>query len=146
MARDRAVRIEQLVAAPRSVVWDDLSDLASHPDWMRDAVALTVEDNGPRGLGTTVEVVTRIGPLRTTDHMVVTGWEPPQRIAVHHRGAVAGDGEFTLEDRGAYTLVRWVECLRLPWWFGGAVGAVLARPLLARVWRGNLRRFAARFI
>jgi len=145
MADGNAIRIEQLVGARRAAVWEDLSDLASHGEWMLDAATVTVHGEGTPGLGTRLEVLTRIGPLRTTDHMVVTGWEPPRRMAVRHRGLVGGDGEFTLDDRGDSTLVRWTECLEFPWVFGGPVGVMAARPILVAVWRRNLRRFAARF-
>ncbi len=145
MAQDRAIRIEQLVAAPRTAVWDDLADLSSHGQWMMDAAAITVDHDGVPGVGTRMEVITRIGPLHTTDHMVVIAWDPPRRMAVRHRGTVGGEGDFTLEDRGDDTLVRWTERLEFPWTLGGPAGARAARPLLAAVWRANLRRFAARF-
>ena len=39
----------------------------------------------------------------------------------------------------------WRERLRFPWWLGGPLGAFVARPVLRRVWRRNLRNLAARF-
>jgi hypothetical protein len=40
--------------------------------------------------------------------------------------------------------MRWVEDLRFPWWMGGPVGLAVARPLLARIWRGSLMRLKER--
>jgi hypothetical protein len=62
---------------------------------------------------------------------------------------VTGTGHFlvapeTAGDGAARTRLTWDEDLAFPWWLGGAVGAFVARPVLRAVWRGNLRRFAAR--
>ena len=42
------------------------------------------------------------------------------------------------------TRVRWEERLRFPWWFGGAVGATVAAPVLRAVWRKNLVNLKAK--
>ena len=65
---------------------------------------------------------------------------------MRHRGVVTGVGRFTLRasSDGRRTEVTWDEDLRFPWHLGGPVGAALARPVLRRLWAGNLRRLAAR--
>jgi carbon monoxide dehydrogenase subunit G len=88
-----------------------------------------------------MRVATKVGPLRTTDVMVVTAWEPNHRIAVEHRGLFTGRGEFALSAVGGATRFTWTEEIAFPWHFGGPIGAALARPILASIWRGNLRRF-----
>jgi len=138
------IRVRTTVAAPREVVWDRLSDIGDHVTWMADAAAIRFVGDRRAGVGTTFECETRLGPLRTTDVMQVTSWREPTEIGVRHQGLFTGVGRFRLEEAGAHrTRVVWDEDLRFPWWLGGAPGATLARPVLAAVWRGNLRRLAA---
>jgi hypothetical protein len=76
--------------------------------------------------------------------MEVTEWQDDRAIGVRHSGIVTGTGRFELEGREGGTRLVWDEQLRFPWWLGGPVGGLLAVPVLRLVWRGNLRRFAAR--
>lgn len=140
-----SIRIETVIDAPPPAVWDRLADIADHVHWMADAVAIRFHGEQRTGVGTRFECDTRIGPLRTTDRMRVTEWSEPAVMAVAHTGVVSGHGRFTLRpaprDR---TRLIWEEDLRFPTWFGGPVAAAAAAPVLRRVWRGNLRRFATR--
>jgi hypothetical protein len=110
---------------------------------MADAESITFVGEQRRGVGTTFDCVTRIGPLRTTDRMTVTRWEPSVAMGIEHRGAVTGVGELRLERAEAGTKLSWREELRLPWWFGGRVGEAIARPVLRRLWQANLLRLRA---
>lgn len=147
-----AVRVRVGIDAPASAVWDHLADIGRHPEWMVDAVAIRFIGNQQRGVGTRFDCRTRIGPFRTHDRMVVTEWHEGRTIGVRHTGVVTGDGRFTIEqqsDRGspAHTAVVWEERLRFPWYLGGPIAAVLvARLVLRRVWRANLRRLASRVL
>jgi len=96
------------------------------------------------GVGTKMNVPTRIGPLRTTDVMTVVEWVEGRLIAVEHVGAVSGKGRFEISPSGSGTELRWSEILEFPWWLGGAVGAWLARPVLRRVWSRNLQALKER--
>jgi hypothetical protein len=145
------IRVRAVIDAPPAVVWAELADIASHVTWMADAVEIRFTGDRREGVGTSFECVTRVGPLRTVDRMAVTSWVGDREIGVRHEGLVTGDGRFTLEqasrgrpDRGEQTVVAWSERLRFPWYVGGPVTALLAKPVLHRVWRGNLRRLAAR--
>ncbi len=152
-------------------MWADISNLASHVEWMGDANSiefLSVQTGGP---GTRMRVATRVGPFRTSDVIEVTGWDSPRVMAVSHGTAAvgqgphaaeeagdggprpgrehrlfAGSGRFVLEPIDAGTRFRWEEDIRFPWYLGGPVGAWLARPVLGAIWRRNLRRLATRFV
>jgi len=76
-----------------------------------------------------------------TDRMTVTEWAPGRAMGIEHRGAVTGRGRFTLRRRPrGRTRFTWTERLEFPWWMGGPVGVLAARPVLRAVWRRNLRR------
>jgi carbon monoxide dehydrogenase subunit G len=139
------IRVRAVIAAPPARVWDELSDIAGHVGWMADAESIRFTSDRHHGVGTTFECVTRVGPLRTVDRMAVTGWRDGREIGVRHEGLVTGEGSFTLEPAGpGHTTVSWSERLTFPWYLGGPVTALLAKPVLRRIWRGNLRRLAAR--
>ena len=132
------------IDARPEVVWADVSDLASHVEWMADAVRIDFTSPTTSGIGTTFDCETRIGPFRLTDRMEVTSWEEGRSIGVRHVGLVTGEGTFRLRrKRGGRTRFVWREELRFPWWMGGRIGATIGRPVLTRVWRGNLRRLKA---
>jgi len=134
------------IAAPPAEVWDDLARLERHTEWMADAERIEFLTDSRSGVGTRMEVLTKVGPLRTRDVMEFTAWEPPHRMAIRHEGLVGGFGEFQLRALGPNrTLFTWRERLVFPKRFGGSVGAALARPVLVAVWRRNLSRLAARF-
>jgi hypothetical protein len=136
------LRVATVVRAPRSRVWRQLRDVGSHVEWMADADAIRFVTERREGVGTTFDCDTRIGPLRLVDRMTVTEWRPRRAMGVRHVGLVTGEGRFALRRRPRRrTRLVWDERLRFPWWLGGPMGEVVARPVLRRVWRGNLRRF-----
>lgn len=140
-------RITVSIAIPASVsaVWDDVARLADHVQWMADAESIEFLGDRSSGVGTRMRVSTRVGPFRTDDVMEVVRWEEPRLIEVIHQGLFTGEGRFTLTPEDAGTRFTWSETIRFPWWLGGPAGAWFARPVLAAIWRRNLRRLAARF-
>ena len=140
-----AVEVSVTVDAGVDEVWAELEQIERHTEWMRDATEIRFIGETRRGTGTTFECDTRVGPLTTTDVMEITAWDPGERMAVEHRGAVNGSGAFTLHPLGDdRTEIRWTEDLRFPWYFAGALGAWGSRPILRRLWQGNLQRLAER--
>lgn len=140
------IRVAITVPATPQQVWDDLADVASHVEWMRDAVALRFTSDRTTGVGTTFDCDTRVGPLRLRDRMEITRWDPTRAMGVRHVGIVTGDGVITLTPRRrGRTRITWAERIRFPWWLGGPITAWFARPVLILVWRGSMRNLRARF-
>lgn len=132
-------------ASPKQV-WADVEDISTHVEWMADAVAIRFTTDSTQGVGTAFECDTKVGPLRLTDHMEVTEWQPRKAMGIRHVGLVTGEGRFTLtEARRGRTRFEWRERLRFPWWMGGPIGGLVGGRILARIWKGNLHRLAARF-
>lgn len=124
-------------------VWQQLADLASHGEWMIDAERIDSVGTQREGVGTTMKVLTRVGPFRTTDLMVVSQWDEPSLMSVVHEGLVVGEGDFRLTSSVTGTRLDWEEHLTFPARLGGRVGEAIAAPILRRIWAGNLARFAA---
>jgi uncharacterized protein YndB with AHSA1/START domain len=134
------IRVSRHMRVSHEDVWPALADLGSHADWMKDAESIVFLTDQREGVGTRMEVETVVGPLRTLDKMEVVGWEEGRAIEVVHTGLVTGRGTLTATTEDDGTLVSWEETLTFPWYLGGAVTAVLAKPVLGAVWRGNLKR------
>lgn len=145
-----AIRVSTVVPAAPSVVWEDLRRIERHVEWMSDAESIRFLTDETEGVGTRFECVTRLGPVRLVDRMEVTDWRDTAAMGIRHDGVVSGVGQFrltpfTTAGGEAHTRFEWSETLRFPWWMGGPIGAVAARPVLRAVWARNLRRLAARF-
>jgi hypothetical protein len=142
------VRIDlctEIPAAP-AVVWASIERIDTHTEWMADARRITFVGEQRHGVGTEFECLTVVGPLRTTDRMRVTEWDPGAVMGIEHRGAVSGTGRFTLEPSPRGTRFCWREELAFPWWLGGPIGEVAAKPVLRMVWRRNLDRLRAHVV
>lgn len=139
-----SVSVSVVIDAPLDLVWQEVADLGSHPEWMADADSIRFADEQRRGVGTTMQVATRLGPLRASDWLVVTAWEEKRLIEVAHVGTVGGWGRFRLDPLAGGVRFTWTEELRFPLWLVGPVTAFVAQWILAVVWRRNLALFADR--
>jgi hypothetical protein len=136
--------VEAAIRATPAAVWEVVSDLAAQPEWMHDAAAVRFVSQATRGTGVIMDCDTRIGPFRLTDRLVVTDWAEGRAIAIRHEGLVGGTGRFSIERAGrGRTRFIWTEDIRFPWWLGGKAAGVVARPVLAFVWRRDLASLAA---
>ena len=134
------IRVSTVLDATPEQVWDSVEDIATHVEWMHDAVAIRFTSTSTSGVGTTFDCDTKVGPFRLTDRMEITAWDPPRVMGVRHVGMVTGTGEFTIDpvgsDRSGFT---WRERLVFPWWMGGPIGAFFGGFVLRLVWKRNLR-------
>ncbi len=138
------IAVEVVINAPTEFVWDDVKDIASHVTWMQDAAEIRFISEQSSGLGTRFECDTVVGPIKLTDIMEITEWQTAAVMGVRHQGIVGGVGRFDLRTSGSTTIFSWVETLTFPWYLGGPVGAVVSKPVLRAIWRGNLRRLKSR--
>ena len=141
----RTIEVSVHIPAAVEAVWDDLARIETHAEWMTDAITIEFLTERRQGVGTRIRVPTRIGPLTTVDYMTFTAWEPPERMAIAHEGKITGHGELSLRPTTGGTELAWREEVQFPALFGGRAGEWIASPILHRIWRANLNRFARRF-
>lgn len=135
------IKVCTLIDAPPARVWEIVEAIERHTDWMADAERITFVTASTRGVGAAFDCLTRVGPLRLNDRMTVIEWDPGRSIGIEHRGIVTGAGRFSIaKRRHGRTRFCWHERLRFPWWMGGFVGERVAKPVLRKLWRGNLER------
>jgi len=138
----------ELPATPARV-WEVLEPIENHTEWMADAVAIRFVNEQRRGVGTKFLCDTKVGPIRLTDHMEITAWEPERVMGVTHTGVVTGTGQFTIEPAATagHSNFTWGEELHFPWWLGGAIGEVVGGSLVMKtIWRRNLKKLRALFL
>lgn len=133
-----AIVVSKQIEQPKEQVWQAISDLANHPRWMKDAVGLEFTTSQTSGVGTLMNVETKVGPFRTMDVLEVIAWDEGDHIVVDHRGIITGTGRLEARSRNGSTLVTWTETLHFPWWLGGLISAWAARPVLKATWKRNL--------
>ena len=135
------VRVGITIDAPPAEVWRTVEAVERHVEWMADAVAIRFTSRRRRGVGTTFECDTRVGPFTLTDVMEVTEWRDRKVIGVRHVGVVTGTGRFTLRRaRGGRTRFTWEERLTYPRHLGGPLGGIVGDRVMRVVWTRNLRR------
>ena len=141
-----ATKVSIDIDAPIETVWADLANLDTHVEWMADAESLEYASEQKTGVGTVIEVLTKVGPLKTIDVLTFTTWDAPHAMIATHSGVVSGEGIFTLTDLGDNrTRFTWAEDLNMPWFFGGRLGRPISEPVMRMIWAKNLKRLAARF-
>jgi len=135
------VSVDVVLEAPVEKVWERVVDWDGQRDWM---VATTMRVLGDRteGLGTRLEAATGKGPAAIVDPMVVTEWEPPNRLVVRHTGdLVRGQGVFEVFALpGGRSRFVWREELDLPLGAAGRFGWPVVRPAVVAGMRTCLRR------
>ena len=135
----------ELAASPARV-WEIVEPVERHIDWMADAVAIRFTNSQTRGVGTTFDCDTKVGPIKLTDRMEITEWVPEKSMGVKHVGIVTGTGVFTIDPlgNGQYTKFTWSEELTFPWWLGGPIGEVIGGNVVMKaIWRRNLKKLKA---
>jgi hypothetical protein len=139
------IRVSTVIDATPAEVWRSIEDVATHVEWMEDAVEIRFLTAERSGVGTRFECDTKVGPFRLTDVMELTEWKPRRTMGVRHVGLVTGTGRFELRRMsGGRTRFRWRERLVFPWWMGGPFGAVVGGEVLRLIWKRNLRALKAR--
>ncbi len=140
------IRVSTTIEAPIDAVWEYVRRIDRHTEWMADAESISFRSPQTEGVGTAFECLTKIGPIRLNDAMVVTEWAEKEAIGVRHTGLVTGEGRFSLAPAGTgRTEFCWTEELHFPWWMGGRLGDIAGARILEWVWRRNLKTLRAQF-
>ena len=142
----KTIKVSTVINAPLKTVWNEVSRLENHTNWMNDAEKIDFLSENNSGMGTEMKVLTKIGPIKLYDYMTVTNWDVEKSIAVDHIGIVTGKGEFKLEEIDENnTKFNWEETLKFPIYLGGVIGEFFGAPILKLIWRKNLKNLKELF-
>lgn len=138
-----SIDIECSVGVGREVLWVELSQISRHVLWMKDAKRITFTSPIHRGVGTTFDCLTKIGPFKVVDAMDIVTWEEGESIGVVHKGVFRGTGVLAaVVGPDGTSIVRWREEIQFPWFLGGDLTGFLALPIFKHLWRANLIRLS----
>ena len=133
----------EVCGAGPDVIWELITDWEHQDDWMLEASDFVVVSDVREGVGVEAEATIRIGGISTRDRVRVAEWDPPRRLVIEHLGWVSGRGIIELTPvAGDRTYVTWREELGPPLGLAGALGMTAFKPLMARVFRRDLRILA----
>ena len=96
------VTVSTSIDASVEQVWHELSAIEDHVEWMADAVAITFDSDQRRGVGTSFLCATKIGPLRTSDHMTPLPVEAASRSRRRARRRPRSHGVSSSPCRGGW--------------------------------------------
>jgi hypothetical protein len=136
------VHVEHLEVLPASPdrAWAILLVWEGQAAWMRDADRVEVVSPMREGVGTTVEVKTRVlGVPLFTERLEVIAWDRPRELRMAHRSFIRGVGTWSLEAVPGGTRFRWQEDLSLPVPLLGELALVVYRPFMHHLMRGAMR-------
>jgi uncharacterized protein YndB with AHSA1/START domain len=139
---DATVRLDVVVRAPVTAVFDAVTQWSEQGRWM---VGTRVEGRSGdgRSVGSQLAAWSGVGPAGFWDTMVITRWEPPYRVDVEHTGRVVR-GTGTMEVvalPGGRSRFVWSEDLELPLGAMGRIGWPIVRPAFLAGVRRSLRDF-----
>ena len=137
---DPTIRMSTEVDAPIETVWEVVADVGRQPEWMAEMSDLRMLTDPPLGVGSRGEATVTVAGISTTDPVTVSVFQPPRRYGIVHEGRISGDGLIALAARavGGPTIVEWEERLFPPVF--PYVGAAVMRPVLRRIFQGDLER------
>ena len=136
------MRMSITIEAPIERVWEYASDIHRQPEWMHEMKRVEMLTPGPIRVGSRGRATVRIFGISTTDDVVITRLEPPTAFGIRHEGRFTGEGLLLFGAApGGATTVDWMEHLRPPLF--PTIGGFLQRPILAAIFRSDLRRLKA---
>jgi hypothetical protein len=128
------------IEATAEHLWSLLTDWERQGDWMVEASDFVVTSEHREGVGVEAKATIRVAGIRTRDRIRTDVWQPPYHLGILHLGWVKGRGDLRLLPLSpTRTLVDWREVLQPPWGVLGGVGLWTFKPVLARIFRRDLR-------
>ena len=138
------IRVCTTIAASPELVWAAVERIESHIEWMQDAESITFRSAQHEGSARSSTASRASDPCtpRTVSSSRCGSrarrWG--SRTAV--RSPAKANSGCTPWGDGA-TQFCWEERLRFPWWLGSVAGEQAGKPVLRRLWQGNLARLKA---
>ncbi|MBC7581887.1 SRPBCC family protein [Aeromicrobium sp.] len=129
------------IQATQQTVFEYVSDWERQSGWIPFTTVKNLSES-VKGQGASLLAVTGFGPLKFSDTMVVTTWQPYDTIVVEHTGRIVlGKGVFSVHPHAddSCTFV-WQEITPVPFGLIGQAGLFLIKPLMNSMFDRALKK------
>ena len=118
-----------IINASQQTVFDYVSDWEKQSDWIKFTTVHVLSSAAQDDVN--LLAITRLGPFKLLDTMVVTTWQPHERIVVEHTGRlVLGKGIFSVQSlSGNKCQFTWQEITPVPLGQVGMIVLAVMKPL-----------------
>ena len=118
------------INSSQKAVFDYLTDWEKQSDWIKFTTVHQLS-NAPKE-DVNLLAITRLGPIKLLDTMVVTDWQPYERIVVEHTGRlILGKGIFSVKRLTSNSCeFTWQEITPVPFSQVGVIALAIIKPLL----------------
>lgn len=115
------------IKASQQTIFDYVSDWEKQSDWIMFTTVKLVS-GAPQHKDPILLAITQLGLFKLTDTMVITDWQPNERIVIEHTGRVVlGKGVFTIRKiSDEICEFTWQEITPVPF---GQIGLILIKPV-----------------
>ena len=66
----KTIKVSTTINASIKTVWNEVSRLEKHTNWMNDAEKIDFLSENNSGVGTKMKVLTKVGPIKLYDYMI----------------------------------------------------------------------------
>ena len=130
MMRLTTITFSITIRASQQAVFNYVSDWEKQSDWIKFTTVHKLSNVTDEDVN--LLAVTRLGPIRLLDTMVVTDWQPFERIVVEHTGRlILGKGIFSVKRLTSNSCeFTWQEITPVPFGQVGAIALAMIKPIL----------------
>ena len=129
------------IHADQKTVFEYVADWEKQSDWILfTTVHITAIKERPQDV--TLLATTKLGVFKLVDTMVITDWQPCDKIVVEHTGRIVlGKGVFSVQKQpdNSSTFI-WQEITPVPFGLVGQLGLFIARPFLKLLFGMSLKK------
>jgi hypothetical protein len=129
------------ISADQKTIFDYLTDWDKQSDWIMFTTVNKLSTS-PNQEGTKLSAMTKFGLLKFIDTMVVTEWNPYEKIIVEHTGRVIlGKGLFRIQSTALNSCeFIWEEITPVPFGIIGQIGLFIVKPIMKLLFGLSLKK------
>jgi hypothetical protein len=139
--REVTLVFKVIIKADQKVIFDYVSNWEKQSEWILFTTVNKISA-APDQVGTKLLATTKFAAIKLIDTMIVTEWQPFEKITVEHTGRIIlGKGVFKIhsisENNCEFT---WEEITPIPFGIFGQIGLLIVKPWMKLLFGISLKR------